>query len=102
MSEGSPSGANLNRGAALASTGVAVTLVAVKAWAAWLTGSAALLGSLADTALDLVEKFVQLIHQPRRSRVDRRIVECNDRNRAFLFEANERLRQDKLLALIKL
>jgi len=48
------SDADLNRSAAYASITVALTLVALKAWAAWSTGSTAMLGSLADTALDLV------------------------------------------------
>ncbi|TCD06733.1 cation diffusion facilitator family transporter [Erythrobacteraceae bacterium CFH 75059] len=44
----------LARGAALASISVAAVLVALKTWAAWRTGSSAMLGSLADSALDLV------------------------------------------------
>ena len=39
---------------------VAATLVALKGWAAWSTGSTAMLGSLADTALDLVASLVTL------------------------------------------
>jgi len=46
--------ANLKRSAALASIAVAVFLVLLKVWAAWSTNSVAMLGSLADTALDLV------------------------------------------------
>ena len=46
--------ATLNLSAAAASISVAVLLVALKAWAAWSTGSTAMLGSLADTMLDLV------------------------------------------------
>lgn len=50
----------LNRKAALASVSVAVLLVALKGWAAWSTGSVAMLGSLADTALDLFASLVTL------------------------------------------
>lgn len=65
MSTGSRSSpqvsATLNRSAALASIAVAAGLVALKAWAAWSTGSTAMLGSLADTALDLVASMATLI-----------------------------------------
>ena len=44
----------LNRSAAFASIFVAMLLLAMKTWAAWSTGSTAMLGSLADTTLDLV------------------------------------------------
>ena len=37
---------------------MALFLVALKTWAAWNTGSAAMLGSLADSALDLVASMV--------------------------------------------
>ena len=50
----------LNRKAALASVSVAVFLVALKGWATWSTGSVAMLGSLADTALDLFASLVTL------------------------------------------
>ncbi|UVI40049.1 cation diffusion facilitator family transporter [Qipengyuania spongiae] len=50
----------LARSAALASIAVAVVLVALKLWAAWRTGSTAMLGSLADSALDLVASLVTL------------------------------------------
>lgn len=50
----------LTRRAALASTAVAVTLLGLKAWAAWETGSMAMLGSLADTALDLAASLMTL------------------------------------------
>ena len=50
----------LTRRAALASSGVAVTLLGLKAWAAWATGSMAMLGSLADTALDLAASLMTL------------------------------------------
>ena len=56
-----PQFTRLNRSAAYASTGVALLLVALKAWAAWTTGSTAMLGSLADTALDLIASLVTLI-----------------------------------------
>jgi ferrous-iron efflux pump FieF len=52
--------AGLNRGAALASISVAILLVALKGWAAWSTDSAAMLGSLADSALDLVASLATL------------------------------------------
>jgi ferrous-iron efflux pump FieF len=52
--------ARLNRGAAFASIAVALLLVLLKGWAAWSTGSTAMLGSLADTALDLVASLVTL------------------------------------------
>jgi ferrous-iron efflux pump FieF len=52
--------ARLNRSAAYASITVAALLVALKSWAAWATGSTAMLGSLADTALDLVASIVTL------------------------------------------
>jgi ferrous-iron efflux pump FieF len=46
--------ARLTRSAALASIALALFLAALKGWASWRTGSTAMLGSLADTALDLV------------------------------------------------
>lgn len=52
---------NLAVRAALASIAVALFLSALKTWAAWDTGSVAMLGSLADTALDLVASVVTLI-----------------------------------------
>lgn len=51
----------LNRSAALASVSLALLLVGLKAWAAWTTGSTAMLGSLADTALDLVASLATLL-----------------------------------------
>ncbi|MFC0589754.1 cation diffusion facilitator family transporter [Novosphingobium aquiterrae] len=51
----------LNRSAALASISVALLLVALKVWAAWTTGSTAMLGSLADTVLDLVASLATLL-----------------------------------------
>ena len=57
---GSHDTAALNRSAAFASIAVATLLVALKAWAAWSTGSTAMLGSLADTVLDLVASVATL------------------------------------------
>jgi ferrous-iron efflux pump FieF len=51
----------LNRKAALASVSVALILATLKSWAVWQTGSIAMLGSLADTGLDLVASIVTLI-----------------------------------------
>jgi len=50
----------LNRSAAYASIAVALLLVLLKSWAALSTGSTAMLGSLADTALDLIASVVTL------------------------------------------
>jgi ferrous-iron efflux pump FieF len=47
--------------AAAASMLVAVLLVSLKTWAAWRTDSAAMLGSLADSALDLVASLATLV-----------------------------------------
>ncbi|MBS0483082.1 MAG: cation diffusion facilitator family transporter [Proteobacteria bacterium] len=55
------SAATLNRSAALASITVALLLVGLKAWAALATGSTAMLGSLADTVLDLVASMATLL-----------------------------------------
>ncbi|GGE06759.1 iron transporter [Polymorphobacter glacialis] len=46
--------------AALASSASAVLLLGLKAWAAWATGSVSMLGSLADTALDLFASLLTL------------------------------------------
>ncbi len=46
--------------AALASVAMAVFLLALKSYAAWSTGSVAMLGSLADTGLDLLASLVTL------------------------------------------
>ncbi|MFC0206277.1 cation diffusion facilitator family transporter [Novosphingobium soli] len=51
----------LNRSAALASIAAATLLLAIKGWAAWSTGSTAMLGSLADTTLDLIASVATLI-----------------------------------------
>jgi ferrous-iron efflux pump FieF len=50
----------LNRSAAFASISVAVLLVVLKSWAVWSTRSTAMLGSLADTGLDLVASLATL------------------------------------------
>ena len=47
--------------AALASVAVAVVLLVAKAWAAYQTGSTAMLGSLADTALDVIASLTTLV-----------------------------------------
>ena len=52
--------AKLARSAAMASITVAVILVALKTWASWRTGSTAMLGSLADSALDLIASLATL------------------------------------------
>jgi len=54
-----PQGA-LTARAAIASVAVAVFLLALKGHAAWATGSVAMLGSLADTALDLLASLITL------------------------------------------
>ena len=53
--------AALNRRAALASIAVALLLVGMKVWAVISTGSTAMLGSLADTSLDLVASLATLL-----------------------------------------
>ena len=50
----------LTRSAALASIAMALFLGALKGWAVWRTGSTAMLGSLADTSLDLVASLATL------------------------------------------
>lgn len=52
--------ASLNRSAAFASISVALLLVGMKVWAVFSTGSTAMLGSLADTVLDLVASLATL------------------------------------------
>ncbi len=47
--------------AAAASISMALFLVVLKLWASWETGSVAMLGSLADTALDLVASIVTFL-----------------------------------------
>jgi ferrous-iron efflux pump FieF len=56
MSRGS-----LTRSAAYASIATALFLVGLKLWATWRTDSTAMLGSLADTALDLVASIATLV-----------------------------------------
>ena len=51
---------HLARWAAIASISVAAVLVALKLWASWRTGSTAMLGSLADSALDLIASLATL------------------------------------------
>ncbi|MEO5774776.1 MAG: cation diffusion facilitator family transporter [Sphingomicrobium sp.] len=50
----------LSSRAALASVSLALVLLGAKIWAAWVTGSTAMLGSLADTMLDLVASLATL------------------------------------------
>ena len=52
--------AKLTTRAALASVAVASFLLILKAYAAWATGSVAMLGSLADTGLDVIASLVTL------------------------------------------
>ncbi len=59
-SAGGPERATLTARAAQASIAVALFLLALKAWAAWRTGSVAMLGSLADTGLDLFASVIVL------------------------------------------
>ncbi|MGB3738202.1 MAG: cation diffusion facilitator family transporter [Pontixanthobacter sp.] len=53
--------ATLTRSAAIASIATALSLVALKGWATMETGSTAMLGSLADSALDLVASLATLV-----------------------------------------
>ena len=55
-----PQHAALTRSAAFASIAMALFLGVLKGWAVWRTGSTAMLGSLADTALDLVASLATL------------------------------------------
>jgi ferrous-iron efflux pump FieF len=52
--------AKLTTRAALASVSVACFLLVLKGYAAWATGSVAMLGSLADTGLDVIASLVTL------------------------------------------
>ncbi|MDF1833422.1 MAG: cation diffusion facilitator family transporter [Alteraurantiacibacter sp. bin_em_oilr2.035] len=52
--------ASLTRSAAFASIAMALFLGALKGWAVWQTSSTAMLGSLADTALDFVASLATL------------------------------------------
>lgn len=60
MNAHDPVRAKLTRSAALASIAVALLLAGIKLWAVWRTGSTAMLGSLADTTLDLVASIATL------------------------------------------
>jgi ferrous-iron efflux pump FieF len=51
----------LTRRAAIASVSMALFLVALKVWASWGTGSVAMLGSLADTAFDLIASIITFL-----------------------------------------
>ena len=51
----------LTRSAAFASIAMALFLAVLKGWAVWATSSTAMLGSLADTALDLVASLATLL-----------------------------------------
>jgi ferrous-iron efflux pump FieF len=53
--------ARLTQRAAFASIAMAVTLIALKTWAAYRTDSTAMLGSLADSGLDLIASLVVLM-----------------------------------------
>lgn len=50
----------LTQRAAIASVSVALFLLGLKLWAAWETGSVSMLGSLADTGLDIIASLVTL------------------------------------------
>lgn len=53
--------ANLTTRAALASIFMALFLMALKSWASWDTKSVAMLGSLADTALDFIASLITFL-----------------------------------------
>jgi ferrous-iron efflux pump FieF len=53
--------ASLTRGAAYASIAMATFLAVLKLWAVWKSDSTAMLGSLADTGLDLVASIATLV-----------------------------------------
>ena len=53
--------AKLTARAALASIAMALVLIALKSWAAWRTSSMAMLGSLADSGLDLIASLIVLL-----------------------------------------
>ena len=56
-----PDRARLTQRAAIASVSMALILVGLKAWASWSTGSVAMLGSLADTTLDLLASILTYV-----------------------------------------
>ncbi len=58
--DSSPSHAALTARAAIASVSVALFLLVLKAYAAWTTSSVAMLGSLADTGLDVLASLITL------------------------------------------
>ena len=51
----------LTQRAALASIAMAIVLIGLKSWAAWQTSSMAMLGSLADSGLDLIASLIVLL-----------------------------------------
>ncbi len=51
---------SLTQRAAIASVSMALFLLGLKSWATWETGSVAMLGSLADTGLDIIASLVTL------------------------------------------
>ena len=53
--------ATLSTRAALASVALALVLLVAKGWAAWATDSTAMLGSLADTGLDVIASITTLV-----------------------------------------
>lgn len=55
-----PERASLSSRAAMASVSLAATLLVIKGYAAWRTDSTAMLGSLADTGLDLIASLFTL------------------------------------------
>jgi len=61
VSAASDARASLTARAAYASVGTALFLLGLKGYAAWATQSVAMLGSLADTALDLIASLVVLV-----------------------------------------
>jgi len=61
MNEAAAIRARLTRGAAYASIATALLLVGLKLWAVWETESTAMIGSLADTALDLFASLATLV-----------------------------------------
>jgi len=52
---------DLTKRAAIASVTMALLLVALKSWASWETGSVSMLGSLADTILDVVASVITFL-----------------------------------------
>jgi len=53
--------ATLSTRAALASVALALVLLVAKSWAAWVTDSTAMLGSLADTGLDVIASVTTFV-----------------------------------------